>query len=834
MATTSGSPEGEIAAMSTPIAQRHDRSLRPITGLAVVLLLLGASRPAAAGGFAAGATTNFTTTAGPRTVLLGDVNNDGIPDMIANGAGGSGVSVFRGLGGGTFAAAQTFAANAAGVPALGDFNLDGKLDIAIPLTALQSIQIYNGNGDGTFTSGAVFGIPPNCEVLVSADFNGDGKADLATAGNSTASTGTLRVYLNTTSTPGPIVNMAGADYAVAAQPRGVAVGWNLFGTQKYDLVTANQSAGSVTLMKNNGAGVFGNRLDIATQKSCYAVTVGLLWAEITPGDSRPQIVTANKDSATVSMIAFDPTTSTWSSQKFATAADPRFVSLGDTDGNGNLDVVVSAYNSNVVSILSPNFDGTSNWLKPHVDIAAGSHPWAARVVNFDGDPKPDLLVCVNGNNRISWIHGAPKRGWALGDTIPAFSAKDQYDQTCSAANLAGKWTLLDLCSVWCPPCNFMAKTTERTWLTWYRHPAVPFEYVTALDDGLVHGTASTRDDAINWSYKYGIFRPVLHSSDLPGAGVHAFAVDAETYWTPTLRLIDPSGRVVWLNFGAADDTTIARVVANAAGVAIPLTESASLLSGTETITSGAQQVSSPSNSEYDFTFLFDVTGFGENFTSNFLMTRHPQTLTEDWYVDLVYWPLDSNHLAIPTASDWQITLSNLQLDPGTRSLPPGMTATVVATDTFGVEHTLPAPVSVSWTGGTLTLGAIPAASLAALPPLRSLALSLTMNLSGWVAGVDDGPISAELAMRTPSPNPARSTSRIAWSQPRAGAARLDVYDVGGRHVRTLHDGFVPSGAHAESWNLTDESGARVGAGLYFARLAVAGEPARTQRITVVR
>jgi hypothetical protein len=44
----------------------------------------------------------------------------------------------------------------------------------------------------------------------------------------------------------------------------------------------------------------------------------------------------------------------------------------------------------------------------------------------------------------------------------------------------------------------------------------------------------------------------------------------------------------------------------------------------------------------------------------------------------------------------------------------------------------------------------------------------------------------------------------------------------------------PAGAHAVDWDLADEKGARVGSGLYFARLSVAGEPAHTQRVTVLR
>src|SRR4029077_10583332 len=119
----------------------------------------------------------------------------------------------------------------------------------------------------------------------------------------------------------------------------------------------------------------------------------------------------------------------------------------------------------------------------------------------------------------------------------------------------------------------------------------------------------------------------------------------------------------------------------------------------ETVTSGAQHVSVPSDPNSGFTWPFAVTGFGENFTSDLFMMRHPQSLTEDWLLNLVYYPLDATHQSFPTANSWQITVANLQLDAATRILPPGTMATVVATDTFGVDHVLPAPVSASWAGG---------------------------------------------------------------------------------------------------------------------------------------
>jgi hypothetical protein len=121
-------------------------------------------------------------------LAVADVNGDGNPDLVTNYGG---VSVLLGNGNGTFRAVQTNA-TAGGAVAVGDFNRDGKLDVIAvnnPYSFGNSItlSLLRGNGDGTFASpqtifsytsyayyvGVLFG------TATVADFNGDGKLDLA-------------------------------------------------------------------------------------------------------------------------------------------------------------------------------------------------------------------------------------------------------------------------------------------------------------------------------------------------------------------------------------------------------------------------------------------------------------------------------------------------------------------------------------------------------------------------------------------------------------------------------------------------------------------------------
>ena len=58
--------------------------------------------------------------------------------------------------------------------------------------------------------------------------------------------------------------------------------------------------------------------------------------------------------------------------------------------------------------------------------------------------------------------------------------------------------------------------------------------------------------------------------------------------------------------------------------------------------------------------------------------------------------------------------------------------------------------------------------------------------------------------------------------PRAGHARLEVYDVAGRRVRTLVDGQVDAGWLAVRWDGRSDRGERVASGVYFCRLEAGG------------
>lgn len=100
-------------------------------------------------------------------------------------------------------------------------------------------------------------------------------------------------------------------------------------------------------------------------------------------------------------------------------------------------------------------------------------------------------------------------------------------------------------------------------------------------------------------------------------------------------------------------------------------------------------------------------------------------------------------------------------------------------------------------------------------------------------GVDDAPVAALQLVAPFSPNPARPGSSLRYSLGTPSRVTAEVFDVSGRRVTTLHDGWTRAGEQSLSWDLTDASGRTVSSGAYFLRV-LAGEQAITDKIIVLR
>jgi len=109
------------------------------------------------------------------------------------------------------------------------------------------------------------------------------------------------------------------------------------------------------------------------------------------------------------------------------------------------------------------------------------------------------------------------------------------------------------------------------------------------------------------------------------------------------------------------------------------------------------------------------------------------------------------------------------------------------------------------------------------------------NRDHSIAGVEPPKIAPLLDLRPAVPNPARQRTRLDFSSsPGDGVVTLTIHDVSGRIVRTLvKNGRGGDGAGAV-WDLRDEQGRLVPAGLYLARLVRKDGSASVRRVTVLR
>ena len=103
-------------------------------------------------------------------------------------------------------------------------------------------------------------------------------------------------------------------------------------------------------------------------------------------------------------------------------------------------------------------------------------------------------------------------------------------------------------------------------------------------------------------------------------------------------------------------------------------------------------------------------------------------------------------------------------------------------------------------------------------------------------GDSNGAPPARTAIGVPWPNPIAHSGTIPFElggRASAVAARLAIYDVTGRKVRTLTEATLPRGRHQAHWDGRDADGRQVASGIYFLRLDVDGKPEATARLSLV-
>ncbi|HUI27259.1 MAG TPA: VCBS repeat-containing protein, partial [Candidatus Kryptonia bacterium] len=170
-----------------------------------------------------------------------------------------------------------------------DANRDGFDDFAVALGTDQTVVVFNGNGAGTFTAsnacqglrGCTAGNSPS--GLVSRDFDGDGRPDLAVSNQVSNN-----VTLLTNTSSGRFVLMA--NVTISRQPK-VIEGADFTGTGNYDVATGNASTSMNVSRLTNSGGQPVRRGDGNADGRVSAADLTAATLEVSDGDTaRPEDV----------------------------------------------------------------------------------------------------------------------------------------------------------------------------------------------------------------------------------------------------------------------------------------------------------------------------------------------------------------------------------------------------------------------------------------------------------------------------------------------------------------------------------------------------------------
>ncbi len=348
---------------------------------------------------------SVTTASGPISVTLGDLNADGIPDLAVGNNGSSTVSVLLGNGNGTFQAQQTFATgNFARSLTMGDMNGDGKPDLAVAWGyGIATVSVFLGNLNGTFQPQTSFAAGSGTYSVTYSDFNMDGKTDLVVANYSSNTVSILLGNANGNFTDqvytfdhvSPFVQSINRTTPVVATTNATSVTYTVTFSEAVTGVDLTDFA----IAKMGTVG--GTLTQVSGSGSVYTVSVngitgvGSLGLNLVDDGSIHDLTGIG--------LATQNAAASFSNQAtFGTGSAPNSVTLGDVNGDGKTDLAVANRGGNSVSVLLGNGNGT---FASQQTFATGIGPVAVAMWDLNGDGKLDLAVANRDNNSVSVLLG---------------------------------------------------------------------------------------------------------------------------------------------------------------------------------------------------------------------------------------------------------------------------------------------------------------------------------------------------------------------------------------------------------------------------------------------
>jgi len=361
--------------------------------------------------------TSLSSSSGsPVALAIGDVDDDGDLDVVAPRAYVNGGFVFiRNEGGGRFGAPVTYpgTGDAAGI-VLADFNADGRLDVALTdsdaLTTGNTVSIYFGNGtSSTFAPRQPISLGTGAVVpagIAAADFDADGDVDLAVAGYGYVGAGSTVILLRNN---GNGTFAAPVSFPSGAGPYDLAVG-DVTGDGRPDLVIGHHDY-RVTVMANNGTGGFAAPVAYPGLGGNYA---GPLFPTVALGD-------VDRDG---DLDVLYGNTRTWDGNltghivqlrnngtgALTRAADiplvwysagPADLATADLNGDGAVDILAAAYDGRTADGVYIILNDGTGGFGPATRYPGGQITSAVAAADVNGDGRLDVLTADSYSNALT-------------------------------------------------------------------------------------------------------------------------------------------------------------------------------------------------------------------------------------------------------------------------------------------------------------------------------------------------------------------------------------------------------------------------------------------------
>jgi hypothetical protein len=348
---------------------------------------------------------NYAAGIYPTDVRLCDLNNDGKPDLVTANNNSNTISILKNSTSNNTLSFDPKIDFATGpVPkkiAFGDLDGDGNPDIVV--TNFNSGNASTISVFQNTTSGGTISLAPKVDYatgngslgLFVTDINIDGKPDIAvSSGNS----GFFSVFINTTTSVGNISFAAKQDFPLLTHPDQLTMA-DLDGDGKPEVITANFSAANISVFRNTSSGgpaSFAARIDFAAGSQPNYVSTGDLDA-----DGKIDIILTNYGSSNISLFKNSSTAGNISLSRQDLAVSATNVSASDLNGDGKVDLFTGKYLTGVVSVLENTYTGTNFSFGTSIDYTTGNYDTYVTSGDLDGDGKPELAVVNTLLNNVS-------------------------------------------------------------------------------------------------------------------------------------------------------------------------------------------------------------------------------------------------------------------------------------------------------------------------------------------------------------------------------------------------------------------------------------------------